>query len=311
MLSKEQYQKDAEVLRKAMKGWGSDEEPIIDLTSKRSNADRQQILKEYKTAYGRDALEDLNEELGGDLGACIQAMFKTPIDYDCEELYKAMKGGGTDEETLIEIIGSRKNSHLEQIKKRYKELYNAELEAEVKDETSGDIQNFLISLLQCNRSENENVDDDKVAKDVEDLYEAGEGSWGTEESTFNKIFTTRSPHELYHINKKYIEKTGKSLFHVIDSEFSGDLKNLYETVLLAQVNPPEYFAKRIREACKGMGTNDKLLIRILVTRDEVDLKEINSIYKIKYGMTLKEQVADECGGDYKNLLLALIQSDNK
>ena len=310
MLSKEQHQKDAEVLRKAMKGWGTDEGPIIEITANRSNADRQQILKEYKTMYGRDAIEDLDSELGGDLGACVQAMYKEPLIYDCEQLYKAMKGGGTDEDTLIEIIGSRSNSHLEKIKEKYKELYEVELEDEVKDETSGDIQRMLVSILQCNRSETKDVDDDKIDKDVEDLYEAGEGSWGTEESVFNKIFVTRSPHELYHINKKYIEKTGKSLFHAIDNEFSGDLKTLYDTVLLAQVNPPEFFAKRIKDACKGMGTNDKLLIRVLVTRDEIDLKEINAIYKIKYGMTLKEQVADECGGDYKNLLLALIKSDN-
>lgn len=308
MLGKEQYQKDAKALRTAMSGWGTDEEPIIQITAFRSNADRQEILKEYKTMYGRDALEDLDDELGGDLGKCIQAMFLTHVDYDCKELYKAMKGGGTDEDTLIEIIGSRSNSQLKQIKERYQELYKANLEEEVASETSGDIKRLLISTLQCNRGENTNLDINALNQDLQELYDAGEGQWGTDESAFNKVFSIRSPAELKYLNNKYAEVAGKSLFSVIDSEFGGDLAELYKTILLAQANPSEYFATRIKKACVGGGTNDNLLIRVLVTRDEVDLKEINQIYKQKYNMTLKEQIEDECSGDYKKLLVAMVKS---
>ena len=308
MLGKEQYQKDAKVLRTAMAGWGTDEEPIIAITAFRSNADRQEILKEYKTMYGRDGLEDLDDELGGDLGKCIQAMYLTPVDYDCKELYKAMKGGGTDEDTLIEIIGSRSNSHLKKLIERYQVLYKANLEEEVASETSGDVKRLLISTLQCNRGENQNLDINALNQDLQELYEAGEGQWGTDESAFNKIFSIRSPAELRYLNNKYAEVAGKSLFSVIDSEFGGDLAVLYKTILLAQANPPEYFAERIRKACVGGGTNDNLLIRVLVTRDEIDLKEINQVYKQKYNMTLREQIEDECSGEYKKLLVAMVKS---
>ncbi len=308
MLGTEQYQKDAAVLRKAMKGWGTDEAAIIEITANRSNKDRQEILKAYKTAFGRDGLEDLKSELGGDLGKTIKAMYLTPIDYDCKELKRAMKGAGTDEDTLIELIGSRSSSHLKQVKLRYKELFKEELENDVKSDTSGDIRKLLVSLLQCNRSENTQIDTAKLDIEVVELYNAGEGKWGTEESVFNRIFVTRSPAELRYINKKYLEKSGKNLLDILDSEFSGDLLKLYRTVTIALLNPVAYFARRIREACKGCGTNDDLLIRILVTRDEIDLKEIDKYYKENYNMTLKEQVEDECSGDYKKLLVALIKS---
>jgi annexin A7/11 len=308
MLSQEQYRKDAEVLRKAMAGWGTDEDPIIEISSRRSNADRQAIVKEYKTLYGRDAIADLEDELGGDLGRTIQAMYKTPLDYDCSELYKAMKGAGTDEDTLIEIIGSRPTSTLKAIIIRYKEIYNLDLEQHVVSETSGDLQRLLVSLLQCNRSETHQIDTSKLNADVKKLYDAGEGQWGTDESVFNMIFATRSPSELDYINTKYAETAGKSLFKVIDSEFSGDMAKLLKTVLMAQINPPEYFADRIYYACKGLGTNDKVLIRVLVSRDEIDLSTINKVYIQKYKKTLVDQIKDECSGDYKNLLIAIVKT---
>lgn len=308
MLSQEQHRKDAEVLRKAMKGWGTDEEPIIEISSRRSNADRQAIVKEYKTLYGRDAIEDLEDELGGDLGRTIQAMYKTPVDYDASELYKAMKGAGTDEDTLIEIIGSRSNSQLKAIIQRYKELYKTDLEADIVSECSGDLKRLLVSLLQCNRSETTEIDSFKLDQDLQKLYDAGEGQWGTDESAFNMVFSTRSGPELAYINSQYTEHCGKSLFKVISSEFGGDMEKLLKTVLLAQINPPEYFADRIYEACKGLGTNDKVLIRVLVSRDEIDLKQINNVYIQKYHKNLVEQIKSECSGDYKNLLVAIVKT---
>jgi len=236
-------------------------------------------------------------------------MFRTPVDYDCFELNKAMKGGGTDEEALIEIIGTRPTHTLKEIIKRYKELFNQDLEAEVADETGGDLKRLLVSLLQCNRSEETNLDESKLNKDLANLYEAGEGTWGTDESVFNKIFTIRSPAELRYINAEYYKSCGKYLSNVIESEFGGDIKKLLITILHAILNPTDYFASRINHACEGAGTNDNLLIRIMVSRDEIDLKFIKDVYKKNYNTTLYDEIKDECSGDYKNLLLAIARSD--
>lgn len=308
-LSNDQYEKDAGVLRKAMAGWGTDEGPIIEITANRSNADRQQILKFYKSSFGRDALEDLHSELGGNLRKVVLGMYKTPVDYDCNELMGAMKGMGTNEDTLIEILATRSNSQLKAIKARFYELYKKQLEDEVADETSGDLKRLLISLLQCNRSEETDIDQNKVVKDLQDLYDAGEGTLGTDESVFNRIFALRSPTELRHINKEYAKHTSKTLFDVIDSEFSGDAKKLLRTILQAVMDPTEYFAERIYNACKGMGTNDDVLIRVMISRDEIDLKGIKAIYPKKYGRTLYDEIKDETSGDYKNILLAIARSD--
>ena len=100
-------QADADALKKAFKGIGCDKKAVVDITVNRTNAQRLQIREAYKASYGKDLMKDLKSELHGHLEDGILALFTDPIEYDADELRKAMKGMGTNEDTLIEIIASR------------------------------------------------------------------------------------------------------------------------------------------------------------------------------------------------------------
>lgn len=57
---------------------------------------------------------------------------------------------------------------------------------------------------------------------------------------------------------------------------------------------------------KGTGTDEETLMRIIVSRCEIDLGGIKREYQDFYGKTLYDSVKKETSGDFKNALLALI-----
>ena len=221
-------QQDADALRKAMKGFGCDEKAIIEICIHRTNAQRLEIVKAYKAAYGRDLIADLKSELHGKFEDGMIALFTDPIEYDADELRKAMKGLGTDEDTLIEIIASRPPNVLKLVKEKFNAKFKRDLEADVKSETSGTLRKLLIALLQCSRRTNTMPNEAECAAIADEIYKAGEAKLGTDESVFNKYFCSLSPHELAAVSREYHKKTGHTILQAIDKEFSGDSKKNFK-----------------------------------------------------------------------------------
>ena len=296
---------DAAAMRKAMEGFGTDEDALIKIVANRSNAQRQKIKEEYKTAYGRDLISDLKSELRGKLEDAMVALFTEPIEYDVDSLNRAMKGAGTDEDAVIEIITSRPNWMLKKIKEKFKQKYNKELESAVKSDFHGDLERLLVSILQCKRSENNNPNQSECANLAKELFDAGEKKWGTDSSIFNKIFTGCSPTEIACIAREYHKISGHTILDGIDKEFSGNTKKALRSIVYALISPSEYFATRVQDAIKGFGTNDHLLIRVLITRDEIDMPQIKQYYKQLYGNDMVEDIKKDIGGDYKKLMVEL------
>ena len=299
-------EQDCQDLRNAMKGLGTDEVTLIRVTMSKSKRERQNLKLAYKTCFGRDLMEDLSKELSGNFKDTMLALYEDPIEYDAKCLYKAMKGLGTDEDTLIEIICSRPSWILKEVKAAFLKLYKKELEKWVESETSGDFRRILISLIQCNRSENTHPNEEQMKQEAHQLYNAGEGKWGTDESFFNKIFAMKSPAELFSINQWYTKLTGgKTLRKAVEKEFSGDIKKALLTILDAIICPSEYFARRVNKAVKGLGTNNSMLIRVLVSREEIDIPEMRVQYKAVIGKDMVEDIKDDTSGNYQRVLMQI------
>ena len=304
-INQKKVDEDAAALRKAMKGIGTDEKAIIKIIANRTNRERLAMIESFKRQFNRDLIKDLKSELSGKFEDATLALFKDPIEYDCLSLNKAMKGAGTNEDTLIEILASRPNYYINQIKERYKILFGKTLEEHLSSELSGDLKKVMLTLTSAQRSTNVNPDRNDCTNKVEQLYKAGEKRLGTDEKVFYDILTRASPEEIKLMNEIYTQKYKHGLLKAIEEEFSGDLKKLLKTMIYVSLDPSEYFATRINYAIKGAGTKDALLIRILVTRDELDMPQIKAAYKRLYNKDMVQAIEKDTSGDYKKLLVEL------
>ena len=296
-------------LYNAMKGVGTKEDILIKVTVQYPLTIRLKIRDKYKSLYGQDLLEDLKSDLSGNFKELMLGLYTDRYEYDADQCNKAIKGLGTDDDTLIEILGTRPNWMLKKVKDVYKKKYNVELEKDVIDDTSGDYQRLLVSLLQCSRSENKIPDKEKSLEMAKDLFKGNKerDKIGIDDTKINKYFALSSPVELMYLAREFHEEYGKSLIKVIEEEFGGDLRKLIKTIFYANISPSEYFATRIREAVKGLGTNEKILNRVVITRNEVDMDIIKEYYRILYSRNLVEDVKGDTSGYYQKLLVALIE----
>lgn len=291
-----------------MKGFGTDEKAIIKVLAYRSNAQRQEIAREFKTLYGKDLIKDLKSELSGKFEDLVVALM-TPIPvFLARELHHAMAGVGTTEETLIEILCTASNEEIHAITHAYGMEYNSNLESDLSGETSGHFKRLLVSLSQGNRDENYGVDHHAATEDAKKLLKAGELQFGTDESTFNAILCSRSYAQLAEIFSKYYEITGHELDEAIENEFSGDIKEGLIAIFKCVLNKPGYFAQKLRQSMEGLGTHDRALIRIVSVRCENDMQDIKNVYQQMFGKPLEADIENDCSGDYKKCLLALVSS---
>ena len=297
--------RDVDALRKAMKGDGTDEDAIIKIVANRNNTQRQQLKYYYNQKFKRDLIADLKSELSGKFEDAVLALFDDPYVYDAKSLRKAMKGAGTDEDTCIEILCTRPNWYLRNIITAYGNLFKADLIKDIQSDFSGNLQKILVSILNCSRSENAQPNHQIIENYAQQLIKGGIKRLGTDEKLFIDILTKCSTQELQYLSQVYQQLAKESLLKSIDKEFSGNLKKTLKTIILANTTPSEYFASRVFEAIKGAGTNDRLLMRILITRDEVDMPQIKACYKQMYGKDMVQVVKSETSGDYKKLLVEL------
>jgi len=298
--------KDAEALRKAMKGLGTDEQAIIDVICHRSNKQRQEIILAFKQSFGRDLMEDIKSEISGNFLAVVQALFRTPAEQDAFIIHHAVKGAGTDEEALIEVICTRNNAEIAAFKVAYQKLFKHDLEKDVIGDTSGDFKRIMVSLLTAHRDESGKVDAAVAKSDAEALYKAGEGKLGTDESKFNQILASRSFAQLRLIFDEYKNFSKNDIEKAIQKEMSGDLERSMLAIVKVVRHPADYFAEQLYKSMKGAGTNDNQLVRIVVTRSEVDMVEIKAAFQAKYKKTLSSFIKDDTSGDYKNTLMAIV-----
>ncbi|KAI1729746.1 annexin domain-containing protein [Ditylenchus destructor] len=302
----------AETLLEAMQGFRCDQNKVVQALCVCNYWQRQEVIKQFRGEYGLDLIIELKTRLSGDFEDLIMALMETHARYDAQQLHKAMAGIGTKESVLIEIMTTRSNAQVQELKYTYKQLYGKDLEHDLVGETSGHFKRLLVSLCAAGRDESWNVDPLRANQDARALYRAGEQRLGTDETTFNAILASQNFHQLRMVFDEYQNVSDHTIEHAIQAEFSSDISDVRDG-LLAIVksirNRVAYFAELIYNSMKGLGTRDTDLIRLIVTRSEIDLADIRNQYQAQYRTSLEKAIAGHCSGAYKEGLIALVKGN--
>ncbi|XP_034036846.1 annexin A5-like [Thalassophryne amazonica] len=214
---------------------------------------------------------------------------------------------GTDDDVLIEILASRTQEQIKEIIKVYKKEFGSKLEKDICGDTSGHYQRLLVILLQGSREDG--VDEGKIEKDAKDLYAAGEGKFGTDEDKFISILGNRSIEHLKKVSVQvfdaYRKICGSDIEDSIKGETTGNLENLLIAVVKCVRSVPAFFAEALYNSMRRAGTDDDTLMRIMISRSEVDMLDIRANFKKMYGASLYTTIQEDTTGDYQKALLYL------
>nr|ADF80698.1 RT07313p [Drosophila melanogaster] len=108
--------------------------------------------------------------------------------------------------------------------------------------------------------------------------------------------------------EEYKVLSGQTIEQAIKHEMSDELHEAMMAIVECVQSPAAFFANRLYKAMNGAGTDDATLIRIIVSRSEIDLETIKQEFERIYNRTLHSAVVAETSGDYKRALTALLGS---
>ncbi|XP_050274582.1 annexin D8 [Quercus robur] len=299
---------DAENIKKACLGWGTDERALISILGHRNANQRKLIGLAYEEVYQEDLIQQLKCELSGDFERAICHWTLDPADRDAVLTNAALKKDVPDYRLIIEIACIGSPEELLAVRRAYRHRYKHSIEEDVAAYTTGDIRKVLLAVVSAYRYDGYEFDTQMADSEAVILHEE------IQEKAFNheeliRILSTRSKAQLKGTFNRYRDIHGTS----ITKGLLGDPTDHYLAALRTTIrcirDPQKYYAKVLRTAINTVGTDEDALSRVIITRAEKDLKDIMKIYFKRNNVTLENAIERDTSGDYKAFLLALLGKD--
>ena len=296
-------------------------EKIIELIlTTTKNDERQKIRDNYKKMFHYPVQNDISKikEKNPLLHDISLNMFDTPLEYDARELHKALINN-IDIDTIIEIFCSRPKNSLELIDLAYKNFYEISLKEEIQKKLPKKFSEYILVIMDTERPLEQTLVKNEPFKIAEEIIKNGIKSYINDINMFKNTFVEKSRKDLILISRSYFELSKKCLYDDIIEENNGQnskdndnneeniILNLIKNMLFAVITPSQFFACRCKEALNGPKKNINNLIRILITRREIDIKMIRDYYFKGNKSDIKNDIKNEVDlKDNKNVSNILI-----
>ncbi|XP_058078980.1 annexin-like protein RJ4 [Magnolia sinica] len=296
---------DAENLRKACQGWGTDENAIISILGHRDSAQRKRIRIAYEELYQEDLIQRLESELSGDFENAVYRWTLDPPDRDAVISSAALNKLIPDIRAIIEIACVRTPSELLAVKQAYHLRFKRSLEEDVASNTTGNFRKLLVALVGTYRYGGDEINTSLALQEANILHDAiQEKAFDHEEII--RILSTRSKVQLHATFNCYKDEYGTSITKGLLGDPLDEFLSALRTTVRCINSPHKYFEKVLRNAINNLGTDEDALTRVIIMHAEKDLKEIMEVYHKRNNVALSHAVANDTSGDYKNFLLTLL-----
>ncbi|KAI1083137.1 Annexin [Whalleya microplaca] len=300
---------DAQALRGAMKGFGTDEKTLIRVLSTKDPLQIEAIKSTYFRMFSRTLEKDIISETRGWFETGLVALVRGPLQHDVHLLNSAMDGPGTKEKVLNDVLLGRSNADMQAIKGAYRQTFHRSLEADVKGDLSMKTERHFMIVLGANRAEDSApVIPQAIDQDVMELYRATEGKVGTDEMMVCSILSTRNDNQIRAISHAYEQKFRRRLEDVIKKEFSGHMEAALLYQLRNAVDKYMHAVTLLEDSMAGLGTKDHLLVSRVVRYhwDRQTMVNVKGAYQQRYRKSLASRIKGETSGDYQRLMLGCI-----
>jgi len=301
---------DARALRKAMKGFGTDEKTLIDVLHNKGPLQIEVLRETFFNMFKRRLLADVESETSSWFREGLAAIIRGPLLQDCHLLYNAMDGLGTKESLLNEVLLGRSNADIRAIKTTYEKRYRRRLVDDIKGDLSADTERHFLMVLEANRNEDSApVIPQEVDRDVATLWGATEAIRGKQRLTVCEIFTKRNDNQLRAIAHTYQQKHGKPLEWVIKKEFMGHMEDALLYQLRTAMDKAMRDANLLEASMKGFGTKDHLLVArvVRIHWDPRHMGQVKGAYQHAFGRSLSSRISSDTSGDYERLMVKCVE----
>ncbi|CAM9383090.1 unnamed protein product [Chrysoparadoxa australica] len=328
----------AELFSKAVDGMGCNAEMLNDIVNVFTNDELAAIKRHWDAKNDSSILDRLRSELRGDHEDLMVHLFmgKRPeseetdaalAEEQAEAIYKAGVGKmfGTDEKAFIKLIAGTSRAQMALVKDAYEAAQGMSLKRAIKKEVSGKFRDALYSMLYTSREQ-------YIAAALNKAFEG----MGADGSRIALLLGATEKKEMAAVNNLYLKTYGATLEEILKDELHGDFEDaaiawvsgaeptggmeyaiadlgpdadrrtLAKALMQERMNINDYLAQvdamLVREACKGLGTDDTALIAIICGRSKAHLRAMDVYYHQLFERSLLQQIHSECSGHYKLLM---------
>jgi len=303
-----QADEDARKMIKALQGPSVNIQSVIECLGDFTNEQRLLMCLCYYDHSKRSLYNDLSTKLHGSLKHLALALVTSTINMDAELVQKAIKGLGTDEELLLEVLCTRTFSQMKKARDSFHRKYDDTMVKAIKGDTSGTFKKLCVKLLERGgeHESNEEFDQERAVEDAEKLLSPGEGCLGSvDKDAFVDLLTGNSYAYLRAVFKEYRRQRPHGIEKAIEKEFSFDSQYALLTMIKVIKSTPNFFAEKLHKAIQKK--HDEVINRILVTRAEVDLIDIKEAYEHLYEEPLINDLEKQMDGHYLEMLKSLLK----